>query len=218
MSDDVSEVDFEHRDMTPNWAKVSYDTDVWFPMPFFFKGTMWADAAEWAFYYVTDRFRRGGGSLTKREVKKEVVPRAEILVEVQNSILHQGGAHKFYIHCPDYRVKPVMISIGLWKSKGTRDQALDFYSRWGTRSATSEPVSTAITTEHLGEGIRSQWVGESEGGRYDRVNYVWRNEEFETDVLVWMILWDRPRFEEVLPDLDAFVQGIRCTPRKHKSA
>ncbi|MDI5972248.1 hypothetical protein POF50_023415 [Streptomyces sp. SL13] len=218
MSDDVSEVDFEHRDMTPNWAKVSYDTDVWFPMPFFFKGTKWADAAEWAFYYVTDRFRRGGGSLTKREVKKEVVPRAGILVELQNGILHQGGAHKFYIHCPEYHVQPVVISIALWKCRGTREQAFDFYGNSGSFSATTTPVRQSITTENLGEGIRVRWIGQVAAGTYENVNYVWRNEEFDTDILVNMFELNRPRFEEVLPDLDAFVQGIRCTTRPHKSA
>lgn len=217
MSDEAPEVDFDHRDMTYNWAKIKYDTDIWFPMPVLFKGTMWADAAEWSFYYVSDRFRRGGGKLTKREAKKEIVPRAAILVDVQSDLLGSAIAHKYYVHCPEYHVTPVVISVALWKCKGTREQAFDYYGNWGADTATTTPVVRPFATEHLGEGIRVQWIGQNEGGVYENVNYVWRNEEYDTDILVWMMEGDRVRFHEVLPDLDEFVKGIVCTTRKHAS-
>lgn len=217
MSDESPEVDFSHRDTTYNWAKIKYDAHIWFPMPIIFDGTPWADAAEWAFYYVSDRFRSGGGKMTKHEVKKHVLPRAEVLVDVQRDLIHSAIAHKFYAHCPEYHVTPVVISVALWKCKGTREQAFEYYGKWGSDTATTVPDVKPCVTDHLGEGIRVQWIGKDKGGVYENVNYVWRNEEFDTDILVWMMESDRVRFNEVLPDLDEFVKGIYCTTRPHKS-
>ncbi|MFC5029863.1 hypothetical protein C8250_029920 [Streptomyces sp. So13.3] len=208
---------FDHRKSTENWARIDYDRDVWFPIPLAFKGTKWADAAEWAFDYAGDRFLRGGRELTKKVVKKEVLPFAQALVRGQSEIVGSVAAHKLYFHCPDYTKMPVAVAIALWKREGTREEAFQHYSYFGTKSATVQPVAEWFETEALGRGVKAQWSGVTEIGQYDQVNYIFRDDDFDTDVHVFLMSWDHQRFLEVLPDLDAFVRSIRCIPDPDKT-
>ena len=159
-----------------------------------------------------------GDVRTKHGVKKEVVRGAEILVDVQRDLLHQNIAHKFYVHSPEYHVTPVVISVVCGSARGTREQAFDYYGKWGSDTATTTPEIKPFATDRLGEGVRVQRIGQDQQGVYENVNYVWRNEEFDTDILVWMTEADRVRFHEVLPDLDEFVKGIYCCTRPHKES
>ena len=204
--------DFDHRTSTDNWARIEYDKTIWFPIPSAFKGTAWADAAEWAYDWAGNRFLLGGREVNRKVMKKEVLPFAEALVRGRNVVVGKAAAHKFYFHCPDYTKTPVGVFVALWKCQGTREEAFDFYSHWGDAGATGEPVTEWFETEALGRGVKAQWSGLSEAGRYERVNYIFRNEEFDTDVLVWTMDWDHDRFLEVAADLDTFVYGIRCIP------
>lgn len=203
---------YDHRTSTENWAQVDWDRNVWFPIPISFGGTKWANAAEWAFDYAGDRVRRAGHELTKKVVKKEVLPFAKSLVVAQNDLAGKWAAHKIYFHCPDSTKIPVATGVGLWKRIGTREEALRFYSYYGTKSATVEPVAQWFESEALGTGVRAQWSGVIEGDAYDQVNYAFRDDEFDTDVHIFMLAFDHQRFLEVLPDLDVLARAIRCVP------
>ncbi len=204
--------DFDHRTSTDNWARVDYDKAVWIPIPTSFGGTPWADAAEWAFDFAGDRFLRGGREVNRKVAKKEVLPFSEALLRGRNEIVGKAAAHKFYYHCPDYTKTPVSVFISLWKCQGTREEAFQFYGYWGTKSATTQPVAEWFETEYLGMGVKAQWSGVHEGRPYDQVNYIFRDDEFDTDVQVWMVWQQHEPFLEALSDLDAFVRAIRCTP------
>lgn len=208
---------FDQRKATDNWATVDYDRDVWFPIPLVLEGTKWADAAEWAYDYAGDRVLRTHGELTKKLVKKEVLPFAKALVQGRHEAVAKIAAHKLYFHCPDSTKNPVMAAIGLWKSQGTREEAFQFYSYFGTKTATEQPVAEWFETETLGRGVKAQWSGVTGPGQYWQTNYIFRDDEFETDVHVWMLDWDHQRYLEVVPDLDKLVRSIRCTPDPDKA-
>lgn len=203
--------DYDHRTSTDNWAKVEYDRDRWFPVPLGFQGTKWLDAAEWAFDYACDRFLRGGRTLTKKVVKKEVVPFADRLVRGRHEAVGRIAGHLMYFHCPDYTKVPLLASVGVWKTMGTWDEAIRYYAYWGTKTATTTPVAEWFSTQALGQGVKSSWHGEFEGP-YDQVNYIFRDEAFATDVHVFLMAGDHERFVEAVPDLDRLVHGIRCVP------
>lgn len=203
---------FETRTSTPNWVKIDYDESRWFPMPLSLQGTRWADAAEWAFDAACDRFLRSGRVLTKKVVKKEVLPFAQALVLAHSNAVGKIGAHKFFLHCPDCTTFPVLVSIALWKRDGTREEALQHYAYWGTKSATSAPVAEWFETEALGVGVKAQWSGVIGPGPYEQVNYIFRDDTYDADVHVFMTAWDHTRYTEVVPDLDQLVRGIRCVP------
>jgi hypothetical protein len=203
---------FETRESTSNWAEVDYDRSLWMPMPVSFPGSRWRDAAEWAFDYAGDRFLKGGRTLTKKVVKKEVLPFAEMLVKARSQAIGHIGAHIFYLHCPNYTKLPVLIAIALWKRQGTREEAFEYYAYRGTKSANSQPVAEWFETEALGTGVRSQWTGVFGQGPYDQVNYTFRDDTYDTDVHVFVTWWDHDRFTEILPDLDQLVRGIHCIP------
>ncbi|SEO37497.1 hypothetical protein [Actinacidiphila rubida] len=203
---------FETRTSTPNWFTVDHDDALWFPMPLSITGTRWADVAEWAFDSACDRFLRGGRELNKKVVKKEVLPFAETLVAAHSSAVGKIGAHKFFFHCPDYTKLPVLISIAAWKRDGTREEALQHYAYWGTKSATSAPVAEWFETEALGTGVKAQWTGVTGPGPYDQVNYIFRDDTYDADVHVFLTAWDHDRYLEVVPDLDQLVRAIRCVP------
>ncbi|NEA57933.1 hypothetical protein G3I60_28180 [Streptomyces sp. SID13666] len=208
---------FDQRKVTDNWAETSWDRDVWFPIPISFQGTKWADAAEWAFDYAGDRFLRGGRELNKKVVKKEVLPFAQSLVLARSQGAGKLAGHKLYFHCPDYTKIPVVAAIGLWKREGTREEAFQYYSYWGTETATVPPVAEWFETESLGRGVKAHWSGVAGTGPYDQVNYIFRDDDFDTDVHVFLMSWSHERFLEVLPDLDTLVRTIRCTPDPDKS-
>lgn len=207
--------EFDHRHSTDNWAKVDYDKNRWIPMPFAFEGLQWADAAEWAFYEAEMAFLRGGRELNKKVVKKEVLPFSELLLHLHTMLVGKMAAHKFYLHCPDYTKAPVGTYIGVWKCLGTREEAFDYYGLWGTRTAVDliGPETVEFSTEMLGAGLRTHFSDVVGGRRIYSVNYVFRNEEYNTDVHVFMNTHEEPRFWEVMPELDAFVGRLYCSPR-----
>ena len=93
-----------------------------------------------------------------------------------------------------------------------REEALQHYAYWGTKSATTEPSAEWFETGALGVGVRAQWAGVIGPGPYDQVNYAFRDDAYDTDVHVFMTAWDHQRYTEVVPDLDRLVHGIRCVP------
>ncbi|MYS24294.1 hypothetical protein GA0115240_16317 [Streptomyces sp. DvalAA-14] len=203
---------FDERKSTPNWAEIDYDRSAWFPIPLGFEGTKWSDAAEWAFDYAGDRFVKGGRELTKKVVKKEVLPFAEHLVLARTAVAGRMAGHKLYCHCPDYTKFPVPAAVGLWRCQGTWEEAMRYYAYWGTESATTEAATEWFETEALGTGVKSRWSGVYGPGPYDQVNYIFRDAAMETDVHVFLTSWNHDRFIEILPDLDQLVRGIRCVP------
>ncbi|MCQ4082582.1 hypothetical protein NGB36_18730 [Streptomyces sp. RB6PN25] len=208
---------FDQRKSTDNWAEVGWDREVWIPVPLSFQGTKWPDAAEWATDWAGERVMRAHGELTKKLMKKEVVPRAQALVRGRAEIAGNVAAHKIYFHCPDTTKTPVATFIGLWKCQGTREEALQFYGYYGTKSATIQPEAEWFKTEALGTGIKAHWTGVTGPGQYWQADYAFRDDEFDTDVQVFMMAWDQQRFAEVVPDLDNLVRSIRCVPSSSKS-
>ncbi len=209
--------EFDHRRSTDNWAKVSYDKTRWIPMPGAFEGTPWANTAEWAFYQAEMAFLRSGRELNKKVVKKEVLPFSELLLHLYDLVVRKIAAHKFYMHCPDYTKPPVGTFVGLWKCLGTREEAFDYYRLYGTRTAVEliGPETVPFSTELLGAGLRTQFSDIVDGRRIFSVNYVFRNEEYNTDVHVFMNTDEEQRFWEVLPELDTFVNQLYCSPDPH---
>jgi hypothetical protein len=208
--------DFDNqRHNTDNWARVSYDKSRWIPMPGAWGGTPWADTAEWAFYQAEMAFLRGGRELNKKVVKKEVLPFSELLLYLYSTVVGKLAAQKYYLHCPNHTTSPVGAYIGLWKCMGTREEAFDYYGLWGTRTAAElqGPESEEFTAAHLGTGLRVRYSELLQGERMYSVNYVFRNEEYNTDVHVFMNARDEQRFLEALPETDAFVDQVQCTPR-----
>ncbi len=204
--------DFDHRKSSDNWAVVTYDQDRWIPMPIYFKGTRWADPAEWAFDQAGKAFLRGGRDLTKKVVKKEVHPFAELLLFAQREESKKIITHKFYLNCPDYTKLPVSAYVGMYKCQGTREQAFEYYSGWGARGAREPARYSEIRTDNLGAGVRSVWSDDVNGATMYCANYVFRNEEYNTDVHAMLRTELEERFWETLPEMDTFVHGIRCTP------
>ncbi|MBV9025319.1 MAG: hypothetical protein JO362_16350 [Streptomycetaceae bacterium] len=206
-------MNFDNRKSTKNWAEVNWDRDLWIPVPLTFEGTMWADAAEWALHYASDRAERTYGELTKKVLRKEVKPRAMSFVDAQKDLAGKLPAHKFYMHFPNAHTAPVPVGVGLWDPQGTREEAFQYYAYWTAQNATEPPVAEWFDTEALGRGVKAQWRAMEDSKPVWAVNYIFRNEEFATDVHVFTGCADNERFQEVLPDLDDLVRHIRCAPR-----
>ncbi len=74
-------------------------------------------------------------------------------------------------------------------------------------------MSTPVRAAHLGGGVRTEWTGKPHVlHKTHGVNYVFRNEEYNTDVHIFVREDDKRRFGQVAADLDAFVGEIRRTP------
>jgi hypothetical protein len=205
--------EFDHRHSTDNWAIVTYDKTRWIPMPGAFEGTPWPGVAEWAFDEAGQAFLRGGRDLDKHVVKKEVRPFAEVLLTAYQTVVGKTAAHKYYLYCPDYRYTPVATYIGLWKCLGTRAEALNYYGLWGTTdNGVSDVRPWDFSTDSLGAGVKTTYVQQMDGAPMYWVNYAFRNEEYNTDVHMFMNTRDEQQFHQLQPELDAFIRGLRCSP------
>ena len=91
---------FDDRKASDNWAEIGYDRTVWIPVPLGFEGTKWADPAEWSFDYACQRFLQGGRELTRKVVKKEVLPLAETLLLGQAQAAGRLPAYKLLFPLP----------------------------------------------------------------------------------------------------------------------
>lgn len=206
-------MNFDNRKATKNWAVVDYNRDVWIPVPLTFQGTKWGDVTNWAVYYAEDRVERSYGTLTKKLQRKEVTPRAFALAELHRGLVGTIPASKIYCHLPDASMNGTSVGIGLWQPKGAREEAFQHYAYWGSENAQEQPVAEWFDTEALGRGVKAQWCGQSSDGKpMWQVNYIFRNDEFETDVHVFTACANGERFQEMLPDLDDLVRHIRCVP------
>ena len=205
-------MNFDNRQATKNWAEVDYDRSIWIPVPLSFQGTKWGDAATWALHYASDRAQRTYGELTKKVLRKEVQPRAMSFVDARGDMVGKVPAHKIYFHFPNSNATPEPVGIGLWEPQGTREEAFQYYGYWGSRSATEQPVAEWFETEALGRGVKAQWPGADAEKPTWSVNYIFRNDEFETDVHVMASSLAPERLKSIIPDLDELVRRIRCVP------
>jgi hypothetical protein len=205
-------VNFDDRKSAKNWAKVDYDRDRWIPVPLTFDGTKWPDVTTWALFYARDRARKTYGELTRKLMHKEVEPRAASFMDVHKEMVGKAPAHKLFLNFPDARAVPVPIGIGLWAPHGTREEAFQYYAYWTAHGAVEPPVAEWFETESLGTGVKARWMAMEDGEPTWAVNYIFRNEEFATDVHVFSGCAFEERFTHVLDDLDELVRGIHCTP------
>ncbi len=205
-------MNFDDRKTTKNWAKVEYDRDQWIIVPLTFEGTKWRDAAHWALYYAADRAERTYGEVTKKLMRKEVEPRAASFMDTHKDMVGRAPAQKFFFNFPDAKTVPVPVGIGLWQTQGTREEAFDYYTWWSAHDPV-DPVAEWFETESLGTGVKARWQAMDEGKPIWAVNYIFRDDEFDTDVHIFAGWPVRERFEEVITDLDVLVRSIKCCPR-----
>lgn len=204
---------FVDRKTTKNWAKVDYDRSRWIIVPLSFEGTKWGDLASWAMYYAEERGEREFGELTKKVMRKEIKPRAASFMDVHKDMVGKLPAQKFFFDWPEWTSVPVPVAVSIWQPQGTREEAFQYYAYWSVKDP-QDLVTEWFETETLGTGVKTRWKAIEDGKPVWAVNYVFRNEEWETDVHVFTSWPVQERFEEVITDLDVLVRGIECCPRR----
>jgi hypothetical protein len=200
---------FDRRQKSDCLLSIDYDRSIWVPVPLEFPSGPWSDAAEWAFESAGDCVLRSGYNLSKEVVVEEVLPLSQRLLLGRYEVVGKVPGLRLYLHCPDSAKMPSFLSIGLWRSQGTREEALRYYSMWGSVSADSVPSVDDFSTEVLGCGLRSSWA--SPLGV--QVNYFFRDDLCGTDLHVYAVTPEPERLGEFNSDLDAFVRGLGCVPR-----
>lgn len=207
-------MNFDKRKTSKSWFQVDYDRELWVPLPVTFEQTKWGGPEAWALHYAKMHVRRAfGDEITKKLMKKEVIPRAQNLMVCQSELAGKIPAHKIYLHCPDAVTGPLGVGMGLWEPQGAREQALQYYGYWGyEQGVAGEPFAEWFDTEHLGRGVKAQWHEVDDGTPLWLANYGFRDDEFEADVHVFTSCTDEARFQRILPDLDVLVRSIHCIP------
>lgn len=213
-------MNFDQRTSSKNLFAFDYDHDKWIPVPVSFEGTKWGSVERWATQYATQHVHRAfGDDLSKKIVRKEVTPRAQNLMMLQQGLAGVVPAHHMFAHCPDAVTGPQPVGIGRWATQGTREQALQYYAYWGVHRATEQPFAEWFDTEHLGRGLKATWPAlDDDGDPMWQVNFGFRHEELEVDLHIFSSCPNKERFEQFLPDLDTLVQGIRCIPAPDHTA
>ena len=72
-------------------------------------------------------------------------------------------------------------------------------------------TATVLRGANVFEGVRAYWNTD------EHELYIFRNDEFDTDVHIFTAVWDHHRFLEVLPDLDILTRAIHCIPDPEKA-
>jgi hypothetical protein len=190
-----------------------FDRMVWVPVPLAFKGTPWKDPAEWAWQAALERLGRERGVVTKQMAKDEVTPRATQLLVARQTIAGRLPASSLYLHLPDSVCLPVYLGVAMRRSEGTLEEARARLGGFESENAKGSPLVEPFATDALGEGIRYSWTGENEQGEFDLANYVFRDQEQQVDLHVFVgPNWDRDRGEQIRRDVEAFVRVLRFLP------
>lgn len=181
------------------WVSIDYDEAVWIPCPPVFPPGIDRESYAWGIARIKwDAF---GG---KHGRKPSDVPQlAAMLSEIHKGIYGKIPCHLAFIHLPDPRMMPLVLYVGVWEARGSKDEQLRMLCHADDPEAVEPPVAEEFTTERLGAGLRViRYRNLPDGALYAGLGYAWRSEEYETDLLLNTSSEDLARLQGAIPDIE----------------
>jgi hypothetical protein len=195
------------------WAKASYDQRIWVPCP---RGLPegW-DRQRWAREFAEAWWGLSGLPHGQHELEKL----ATLLDYVYESTWGPESripCHLVFIHLPDPRMLPLPVYLSIFAALGRKEEQLRRLARVDDPALVKPPVVEEFSTPDLGPGLRVlRYVrGEDEGEVDVGLSYVWRSEEYETDLRLFAGTFDLARLEQAIPDTDELARQITVVPRE----
>jgi hypothetical protein len=96
------------------WMSVEYAQQIWIPCPPVFPDG--ADRSSWASLYAEEWWYRAG----RKHGKREITALAKTLAAIHEYAYGHLLMHNGFIHLPDLRIVPLLVSFGVWEAVGER--------------------------------------------------------------------------------------------------
>ena len=193
------------------WAKVSYDQRTWIPCPLGLPEG-W-DHGRWAREFAEAWWGLSGLPYGQTELEKLTT----LLDYVYESTWGPDAripCHLVFIHLPDPRMLPLPVYLSIFRALGPKEEHLRSLARADDPAAVKLPDVEEFSTPNLGPGLRVlRYVrGEDEGEVDVGLSYVWRSEQYETDLRLFAGTFDLARMEQAMPDIDELARQITVVP------
>lgn len=200
------------------WPEIDYDPAVWIELPRVWCEETWPDHRAWARDIAEacwGDFDLAPGPYAVDNLALTLALYAE---KVESGDL---PAQDFFLHLPDPRLDPLLVSLGTWELEGERDEALRELTGADDPEAVEAPIVEPFATENLGRGLRTLRYCPFDpgpdhppdpGALYATLNYAWRVDEHDVDVRMFSSSPDIGRLIQVVDDIDGLARGVKIVP------
>jgi hypothetical protein len=194
-----------HLTSVNGWVRARPDFRIWIPCPVRFPEDPDLGRDYWAETMAQAWWRQSG----RRYARDKVGKLARML-----EIIHEQGSsdvpcHQIWACYLDTRVPPLPLYLGIWATRGDREQQLRTLSGATDPDVLRPPAVTEFTTRALGTGIVARRHKDAgHGMAVEILGFAFRSKEFETDVQVTVSTPDVRQLHRATPFIEDFIRGI----------
>jgi hypothetical protein len=184
------------------WISVKYDQHTWIPCPPIFPAGQ--NRESWASLYAAEWWARSGMDFGGREV----AVLARTLAGIHACAYRELPMHRGFIHLPDLRIAPLLVSFGIWEAAGEPAAQLRILTHADDPAAMQPPLVEEFRTDMLGSGLRVLAYTRRDQVVTGHLNYAWRAEERATALRMFTGSPDLGRLQRAMPDIERLARGV----------
>jgi len=184
------------------WISVKYDQRTWIPCPPVFPAGQ--NRHSWASLYATEWWARSGLDYGPRAV----TALAMTLTSIHEYAYGELPMHRGFIHLPDLRIVPLLVSFGIWEAVGEPAAQLRILTHADDPEAMQQPQAGEFRTDLLGAGLRVLAYTRKDQVVTGHLNYAWRSERRATALRMFTGSPDLGRLQRAMPDIERLARGV----------
>ena len=189
------------------WISVHYNQRAWIPCPPVFPDG--EDRQSWARLFAQEWWARSG----REHGDGEVRALARTLAEIHQAAYAGLAMHDGFIHLPDLRLVPLLVSLGVWAADGERDAQLRALARADDPVTVRPPLVGEFRSTRMGPGLRVLSYARRGEMLMGFLSYAWRSEEHATAVRMFTACPDLGRIQRAIPDIEQLADGMTIISR-----
>ena len=191
------------------WISVTYDQRTWIPCPPVFPEG--EDRQSWALLFAQEWWAISGREHGEREVRALARALTEIHQAAYAGLAMQDG----FIHLPDLRLVPLLVSLGVWAADGERDAQLRALARADDPVTVRPPLVEEFRAARMGPGLKALSYARRGEMLMGFLSYAWRSEEHATAVRMFTACPDLGRIQRAIPDIEQLANGVTIIARSY---
>jgi hypothetical protein len=185
---------------------VDYAPWIWIPCPPVFPEGF--DLNSWAWLYAREWWANSG----REHGEPELGLLAGTLAEIHDYAYAHLPMHRGFIHFPDIRLPPLLVSFGVWEAVGEPTAQLRALVHADEPEAMEPPEVEQFATEWLGPGLKSLSYTRNDGTLSGHLDYAWRSEQHATALRMFTACPDLGRLQRAVPDMEQLARGVKIIP------
>lgn len=193
------------------WISVKYDQHTWIPCPPVFPAG--ENRGSWASLYAAEWWARSGMDYGTRGV----TALATTLASIHEFAYGELPMHRGFIHLPDLRIAPLLVSFGIWEAAGEPAAQLRTLTHADDPAAMQPPLAEEFRTTMLGAGLKVLAYTRRDQVVTGHLNYAWRSEAHATALRMFTGSPDLGRLQRAMPDIERLAQGVAIIRKGQES-